>query len=129
MHVTAFWLILIGGLLTLAGLIATVQTIRATNEARRARRSLHEDPGWESRQLPMHAGAPHLAKPDPASWDVCDLRSYVDDRLHSLDVMIAADLREGLNPLLSTRAAALGAAMLIAGVIAQTAGGLAALYL
>lgn len=125
----AFWLILVGGLLTFGGLIATVLTIRAASAARRDRETLHNDPGWQRRQLPMHAGAQHLAKPDPRTWDVGDLKSYVDDRLHSLDVMITADLREGLDPLLSTWTAALGAVMLIAGVLAQTAGGLLALYL
>lgn len=77
----------------------------------------------------MNAGAPHLARPDPTTWDAAYLRSYVDERVHSLDVMITADLREGLEPLLNARVAALGAAALVAGVIAQTAGGLAALYL
>src|SRR5690242_18438612 len=128
MRLTAFWLILVGGLLTLGGVVATVATIRATNAARRDRQALHDDPGWERRQLPMHAGARHLAKPDPRTWDIGDLHSYIDDRLHTLDVMITADLREGLDPLLSTRTAALGAVMLIAGVLAQTVGGLLALY-
>lgn len=52
---------------------------------------------------------------------------YVDDRLHSLGVMLTSDLREGLGPSLCTRTATLGSLMLIAGVLTETAGGLLAL--